>query len=96
MSKVIDGAVKALRAKLDGETIDGSVKFIIEHEGSIRIDEDGVAPNDAEADCTLHASRDTFEGLLAGDINPTSAFMTGKLKVEGNMGVAMKLGSLLA
>ncbi|MGB4910494.1 MAG: SCP2 sterol-binding domain-containing protein, partial [Tabrizicola sp.] len=39
--------------------------------------------------------RATFEGLLSGDVNPTMAFMTGKLAVDGSMGLAMKLGSVL-
>ena len=51
---------------------------------------------DEEADVTLTADRATFEGLLSGDVNPTMAFMTGKLKVDGSMGTAMKLGALLS
>ncbi|MGJ8557847.1 MAG: SCP2 sterol-binding domain-containing protein, partial [Sulfitobacter geojensis] len=38
---------------------------------------------------------DTFKEILAGETNPTSAFMTGKLKVDGDMGMAMKLASVL-
>ena len=33
--------------------------------------------------------------MLDGDINPTAAFMSGRLKVDGDMGLAMKLGSIL-
>ena len=44
---------------------------------------------------TLIASADAFQSLLEGDLNPTMAFMTGKLKVEGDMGMAMKLGGVL-
>jgi putative sterol carrier protein len=33
--------------------------------------------------------------MAQGDLDPTVAFMSGKLKVEGDMGVAMKLGSVL-
>jgi putative sterol carrier protein len=33
---------------------------------------------------------------MAGDLNPTSAFMSGKLKLDGDMGTAMKLGSALS
>jgi putative sterol carrier protein len=42
------------------------------------------------------ASAETFRGIIEGDVNPTMAFMTGKLKIEGNMGMAMKLGSALS
>jgi putative sterol carrier protein len=43
----------------------------------------------------LTADVETFQGLLDGDVNPTSAFISGRLKVDGDMGLAMKLGSLL-
>ena len=37
---------------------------------------------------------DDFKTILAGDLDPTTAFMMGKLKVEGDMGIAMKLSSV--
>ena len=43
----------------------------------------------------LSANRDTFQGILAGELDPTAAFMSGRLRVEGDMGLAMIL-SLLA
>lgn len=61
----------------------------------MRIDELGASADAGEADCIITASAETFQGLLAGDLSPTAAFMTGKLKVEGDMGLAMKLGSVL-
>ena len=60
------------------------------------VDEQGVRAGDEEAEVTLTADRETFEGMLDGSVNPTMAFMTGKLKVDGAMGVALKLGSLLS
>ena len=45
---------------------------------------------------TLSADAETFEAILSGDLNPTGAFMAGKLKVDGDMGMAMKLGTVLA
>lgn len=93
MSKVVEAAVAALDPKAKG--FDGTAKFVIEGEGTVYIDADGARAADDEADVTLTASRETFEGLLSGDVNPTMAFMTGKLKVDGAMGTAMKLGALL-
>jgi putative sterol carrier protein len=96
MSDIVASAVKALNARLDGEGLDGSVRFVIEDEGSVRIDDTGASASDAEADCTMTASADTFQGILDGEVSPTAAFMNGQLKVDGDMGLAMKLGSVLA
>lgn len=97
MSEIVDAAVKALNDRLGGGGIEGSVRFDIENEGSVRIDEDGARAADvAAADCVLTADAETFQCMLEGEVNPTSAFMSGRLKVDGDMGLAMKLGSILA
>ena len=95
MSKVIDTAVERLAAKLGGG-FDGVAKFVIEGEGAIMMDAGGVRAGDEEADVTLTASTETFRGILDGEVNPTMAFMTGRLKINGSMGLAMKLGSVLS
>ncbi|WP_298677984.1 SCP2 sterol-binding domain-containing protein [uncultured Lentibacter sp.] len=97
MSDVIDGAVKALNEKLAGAGFDaGTAKFVINGEGAVLIDADGARAGDEDADVTLSADRDVFEAILTGDMNATSAFMSGKLSVDGNMGLAMQLGGVLA
>jgi putative sterol carrier protein len=48
----------------------------------------------ADADCTITSSEDTFVKIVNGEQNPTSAYMTGKLKVKGDMGAALKLQKL--
>ncbi len=53
-----------------------------------------VSEGAGEADCTISASQETFEKIMAGDQNPTTAYMTGKLKIKGDMGAAMKLQKL--
>ncbi|MGB3553439.1 MAG: SCP2 sterol-binding domain-containing protein [Jannaschia sp.] len=94
MSDIISEAVTQLSAKIG--TFDGSVKFVIPGEGSIMVDEAGVRAGDEAADCTMTADTETFRGILDGDVNPTSAFMTGKLSVDGDMGQALKLGGKLS
>jgi putative sterol carrier protein len=47
-----------------------------------------------DAPTTIAASEETFLKLLRGEQNPTTAFMTGKIKVKGDMGAAMKLQKL--
>lgn len=95
MSDVVNAAVEALSARLEGG-FDGSAKFIIEGEGTVVLDSAGVRAGDEDTDVTLTADTDTFQAIMDGDLNPTSAFMTGKLKVDGDMGTAMKLGGVLA
>ena len=95
MSDVIAAAVTQLNAKMDGG-FDGTAKFTIEDEGSIIIDENGARAGDDDADVTLSATSDVFKAILDGEQNPTSAFMTGKLSVDGDMGMAMKLASALS
>ena len=94
--ETLDAAVTALNDRLDAEGFDGSAKFEIEGEGAIVIDSDGVRASDDDADVTLSADADTFQQILEGELNPTAAFMSGKLTVDGDMGLAMKLGSVLA
>jgi putative sterol carrier protein len=94
MSEMIDAAVQALTGKFAGG-FDGVVKFVIPGEGAIMLDGQGVRAGDEEADVTLTAEADVFRAILDGDMGATMAFMTGKLKVDGNMGLAMKLGSVL-
>lgn len=100
MSDALNKAAEALAARFaTAGSFDGCIKFDVADEGSILVDGTQSPPSvrvaDGEADCTLRASLDTFEALFNGDMNPTMAFMTGKLKIDGSMGLAMKLASIL-
>jgi putative sterol carrier protein len=94
MSEVIEAAVAALRGKLSG-SFDGVAKFVIPGEGTILLDAEGVRAGDGEADVTLTAEAEVFRAILEGRLNATSAYMTGRLSVEGDLGLAMRLGSVL-
>jgi len=94
MNEVIKQAVEALGTKIAGG-IDGTAKFVIEGEGSIVVDGDGVRAGEDDTDVTLTASAETFQGMMNGDVNPTMAFMSGQLKIDGSMSAAMKLASVL-
>ena len=96
MSDIINEAVVVLNEKLAGNDFGGTAKFDIAGEGAVMMDAAGARVGNEEADVTLSADADTFKGILDGDTNPTSAFMTGKLKVDGDMGMAMKLAAALA
>ncbi|UOA15343.1 MULTISPECIES: SCP2 sterol-binding domain-containing protein [Sulfitobacter] len=95
MSDIVNEAVVVLNEKLAGSDFDGTAKFDIEGEGTVMMNENGARAADEEADVTLSADAETFQSILEGDTNPTSAFMTGKLKIDGDMGMAMKLAAVL-
>lgn len=96
MSETVTAAVAALTQKMGGQGFDGVAKMTIEGEGSLIIDEDGCRAGDDDADVTLTASVETFQAILEGDLDPTSAFMSGKLAIDGDMSAAMRLAQVLA
>ncbi|MDE0695376.1 MAG: SCP2 sterol-binding domain-containing protein [Boseongicola sp.] len=95
MSDVIDEAVTMLNSKLDGG-FDGTAKFVIEDEGSILLDDEGARAGDDEAEVTMTADAGTFRDILEGELDPTAAFASGRLKIDGDIGVAMRLVPALA
>lgn len=96
MSDIVNEAVVVLNEKLTGTDFGGTAKFDIEGEGTVVMDANGARAADEDTDVTLSADAETFQAILSGETNPTSAFMTGKLKVDGDMGMAMKLAAALA
>lgn len=95
MSDMIAEAVEALDAKAKASGLSETVKFNIEGEGAVVIDGTGARASDEEADLTVTADAETFQGILDGSIDSTSAFMMGKITIDGDMGLAMKLGTIL-
>ncbi len=73
---------------------DKSVKFDFGDDGVIVIDGSTVSGEPADTDCTIAISKDNFVNLAQGNLDPMMAFMSGKLKVTGDMSVAMSLQSL--
>lgn len=96
MGAVMDQAVAELSGRMQGRGLDGTALFVLTGEGSILVDGSGAREGEGPADVTLTASPDTFAQIVAGDLDPTTAFMTGKLSVDGDMGMAMKLAQVLA
>ena len=75
--------------------LNNSYLFDIDGAGTWRVDVHGghvsVTEGAADADCTISATEDTFARIASGEQNATTAYMTGKLKIKGDMGAAMKL-----
>jgi putative sterol carrier protein len=80
--------------------LDNSYLFDIDGAGRWKVDLTGdavsVTEGDADADCVITTSEDTFTRIANGEQNATTAYMTGKLKIKGDMGAAMKLQKLFA
>ena len=101
MSESVQDFFQNLETRADSSKTAGmnnSYVFDIEGAGQWKVDvEDGkvtVTEGGGDADATIQASQETFEKIVAGEQNPTSAYMTGKLKIKGDMGAAMKLQKL--
>ena len=70
--------------------IDGAGKWKVDvQDGKVQVTEGAE-----DADVTITTSEETFDKIVSGEQNATSAYMTGKLKVKGDMGAAMKLQKL--
>lgn len=74
------------------------VKFDFADAGKIFLDgtSNTVSADDAAADTTIKVKLEDFVAMAQGALDPTAAFMQGKLRVEGDMGVAMQLQSVMA
>lgn len=72
--------------------IEGEGQWLVKvADGAINVTEGG-----SEADATIETSAETFDKIVAGDQNPTTAYMTGRLKIKGDMAAAMKLQKLFS
>jgi putative sterol carrier protein len=92
---------ETLESRVDASKTAGmnnSYVFEIEGAGTWQVDvTDGaikVTEGATDGDVTIHATEETFNAIASGEQNPTTAYMTGKLKIDGDMGAAMKLQKL--
>ena len=91
LQEIAEGIQKGLADK----RFDGSLKFDCGADGVIVLADNTATTQNRETDCTIRISRENLGKLLTGKLNPMTGVMMGKLKISGDMGVAMKLGQLL-
>jgi putative sterol carrier protein len=95
----IDEITERMRERFAASDFDAKIKFDFGADGLIHVDGSqrppAVGNADAEADCTITIALADFLDLVKGDLNPTTAFMMGKLKVDGSMAIALKLAGIL-
>ena len=80
---------------LDRHSLDNTLKFDCGEDGVISLVDGRALLENVETDCTIRISASNLDKLIQGKLNPMSAFAVGKIKVSGDMSVAMKLGKLL-
>ncbi|EAQ04038.1 sterol carrier family protein [Pseudooceanicola batsensis HTCC2597] len=84
-----------LQRGLDEKPLENSIKFDCGEDGAITLDGDTAYLGNRAADCTIRISEANLAKLIAGKLNPMTAFAMGKLKVSGDMSVALKLSQVL-
>jgi putative sterol carrier protein len=88
--KTIDAGKTAGMQNSYNFDIEGAGQWFVKvDDGSIEVTE-----GNGEADCTISTSEESFMKIISGEQNPTTAYMTGKLKIKGDMSAAMKLQKL--
>lgn len=87
-----------VQSVIAGAGFDKKVKFDFGPVGKLLIDgpSGSVTNEDGAADATISVGFDDFLKLAQGALDPMNAFMTGKLKVAGDMSVAMKLQTIFS
>jgi len=96
----LETVTEGLRERVErAPSLGYKIKFVVGDDQVVHWDGTGATPvignTDADADTTITISLDNLEKLLAGDLDPTFAYASGKIKVEGSVGVALKMANML-
>lgn len=92
----LESCTQAIRTKVGADSgLAATLKFDCADDGVIYIDgkatPNTVSNDNLEADCTVGITLENLNAMLSGDLEPATGFMMGKLKVTGDMSVAMRL-----
>ena len=95
----MDNLVEIITQNAEGKDLSvlpGSIKWVVDSQIVFMNPDNGeITDDDVEAACTITTDMETFKGMYDKSVSPQAAFMTGKLKVEGDMGIALKLQSVI-
>ena len=95
MATVADITERLRSALKERDGLPKTLKLDFKGEGFIHIDGRAVTNDDAPADCTVVVSREDLEAMAKGELDPMGAMLRGRLKIKGDMAVAMQLQSML-
>ena len=92
-------ALEFVKKNMEGKDLSiwpGSIKWVVDSQ-IVYMSPEGseVTDEDAEAACTITTDMETFKGMYDKSVSPQAAFMTGKIKIAGDMGIALKLQSVI-
>lgn len=93
---MLEDIAAQMREGLKDKAFDNTLKFDCGDAGVLVLADGTATMGDRDTECTITISEANLTKLLAGDLKPTTALMLGKLKVSGDMSVAMKMGQLLS
>jgi len=96
----LDEVINALKQRAAGKSAIGAkVKVDLGSDGQIMLDgtagENVISTGDGDADCTVTLSLANFAALLEGGLAPELAYLTGRMKISGDMGVVMRMAELM-
>ncbi len=90
----LEAYTEQVRNAVGEKNLGAKIKFAFNEGGVLLIDGATVTNNDEPAACTVKVGLEDFGKMMARKLDPMTAFMTGKIKIDGDMGVAMKLSKL--
>lgn len=99
MSEVLEKAQKLLGERFGASDFTSTAKFVIEGAGELIVEDKKVraaGDGDENVDVTITASAEVLEEIFDGELDGTAAYMSGRLVVDGDIGLAMELGRLLS
>ena len=94
MNDPVETAIQLLSQKFS-EGFPHVVKFEIKDAGTVIMDSGGIREGGGEADCALIADAQTFKAIVTGESDPAAAYLSGDLKIEGDLNIAVQLGERL-
>ena len=95
MSEALDFVKQNMEGK-DLSILPGSIKWVVDSQIVLMSPESNeVTDEDGDAACTITTDMETFKGMYDKSVSPQAAFMTGKIKIAGDMGIALKLQSVI-
>ncbi len=91
----LESIAERMKSRAASSGFDRVVKFDCGDDGVVVINKGEVTTTDMEAECTITVSKDDLDALTTGELDATSAFMQGKIKIDGDMSIAMQLSQVL-